>query len=98
MNSIYEIFIISVKYFLYKKSDLEKYELTDFVNIYKSPYNFYEQYFNDISKNQIDFDLMMFWDFVGSLTYEYCNFTITSILFFVLNSILIVFIGSFDFL
>ena len=98
MNSLYEIFIISIKYFLYKKSDLEKYELTDFVSRYKSPYNFYEQYFNDISKNEIDFDLMMFWDFVGSLIYEYCNYTFTSILFFVLNSILIIFIGSFDFL
>ena len=98
MNSLYEIFIISVKYFLYKKSDLEEYDLTDFVSRYKSPYNFYEQYFNDISKNEIDFDLMMFWDFVGSLVYEYCNYTFTSILFFVLNSILIIFIGSFDFL
>ena len=98
LNSLYEIFIISIKYFLYKKSDLEKNELTDFVSLYKSKYNFYKQYFNDISKNEIDFDLMMFWNFLGSLLYKYCNFTFTSILLFLLNIILFVFIGGFDYL
>ena len=98
MNSLYEIFKISIQYFLYKKSELEKYGLTDFESLYNSSYNFYEQYFNDISNNEVDFDLMMFWDFFGSLFYEYFNFGCTAIFFFILNIILLAFIGGFDFL
>ena len=98
MNSLYEILIISIQNFLYKKSDLEKYDLTDFESYYNSSYNFYEQYFNDISKNEVDFDLMMFWDFVGSFVYKYCEFECTSFLFLILNIIFLVLIGGFDFL
>ena len=88
----------SVQYFLYKKSDLELYGLTDFENLFNSSYNFYNQYFTDISNNEVDFDLMMFWDFVGSLFYECCDFVGTSITFFLFNVILLVLIGGFNFL
>ena len=41
---------------------------------------------------------MMFWNFVGSLFYESCDFVGTSIIFFLLNIILLVLIGGFNFL
>ena len=98
LESLYEIFVNSVQYFLYKKSDLELYGLIDFENLFNSSYNFYNQYFTDISNNEVDFDLMMFWDFVGSLFYECCDFVGTSITFFLFNVILLVLIGGFNFL
>ena len=98
MTSLYEIFINSIQYYLWKKSDLEKNELTDFESIYNSSYNFYEQFFEDLSNNEVDFDLMMFWDFFGSLLYDYLGFSGTSILFLILNIALIAFIGGFEFL
>ena len=58
MNSLFEIFKFSVECF-YKQSDLEKYNLTDFTSRFNSSYNFYEQFFNDISNNNVDFNLMM---------------------------------------
>ena len=88
----------SIQYFLYKKSDLELHGLTDFENLFNSSYNFYNQYFTDISNNEVDFDLMMFWDFIGSFFYECCDFVGTSIIFFILNIILLVLIGGFNFL
>ena len=98
LESLYEIFINSVQYFLYKKSDLESHSLTDFESLYNSSYNFYNQYYKDISSNKVDFDLIMFWDFVGSLFYECFDFVGTSILFFLLNVILLILIGGFNFL
>ena len=98
MNSLFEILKKSLKYFLWKKSNLEEYELTDIENRYNSQYNFYEQYFNDISKNEVDFDLIMFWDFLGSFFYDYFSYTCTSIFFLIVNSIILAFIGGFDFL
>ena len=98
LESLYQIFVNSIQYFLYKKSDLELYELTDFENRFNSSYNFYNQYYIDISNNEVDYDLMMFWDFVGSFFYECMDFTGTSILFFLLNVILLVLIGGFNFL
>ena len=98
MYSLFEILKKSLKYFLWKKSDLEEYELTDIEARYNSPYNFYEQYFNDIPKNEVDFDLIMFWDFLGSFFYNYFSFTCTSIFFLIVNSITLAFIGGFDFL
>ena len=98
MTSLYEVFINSIQYYLWKKSDLEKNELTDFESIYNSSYNFYEQFFEDLSNNEVDFDLMMFWDFFGSLLYDYLGFSGTSILFLILNIALIAFIGGFEFL
>ena len=41
---------------------------------------------------------MMFWDFFGSLLYDYLGFSGTSILFLILNIALIAFIGGFEFL
>ena len=98
MNSLYEVFTKSVQYYLWKKSDLEKNELTTLESIYNSPYNFYSQFFNDISNNEIDFDLMMFWDFFGSFLYDYTGFTCSSILFLLLNITILAFIGGFEFL
>ena len=100
MNSLFEIFKFSVKCFFYKQSDLEKYNLTDFTNRFNSSYNFYEQFFNDIynNNNNVDFDLMMFWDFIGFFMCKYCGFKCTYIFFFILNSALLVLIGGFDFL
>ncbi len=98
LESLSEIFVNSIQYFFYKQSDLELYGLTDFENLFNSSYNFYNQYFTDISNNEVDFDLMMFWDFVGSLFYECCDFVGTSIIFFLLNVILLVLIGGFNFL
>ena len=88
----------SVEYFLWKNSDFEKNELIDIENRYNSSYNFYEQYFNDISKNEVDFDLIMFWNFLGSFLYKYFSFTCTSIFFLIVNSIILAFIGGFDYL
>ena len=98
MNSLYEVFTNSVQYYLRKKSDLEKNESTDLESIYNSPYNFYFQFFNDISNNEIDFDLMMFWDFFGSFLYDYSGFKCSSILFLLLNIVLLSLIGGFEFL
>ena len=98
MDSLFEIFKNSIQYFIWKKSDLEKYELTDIESRFNSPYNFYEQYFNDISQNDVDFDLIMFWDFFGSFLYDSFDFTCTSIFFLIVNSLSLAFIGGFDFL
>ena len=78
LESLYEIFVKSIQYFLYKKSDLELYELTDFGNRFNSSYNFYSQYYHDISNNEVDFDLMMFWNFIGSLFFECFDFIVTN--------------------
>ena len=96
MDSLFEVFKNSFQYFLLKKSDLEEKELTDFESRFNSSYNFYEQFFNDISNNKIDFDIIMFWDIIGSLFYEYFNFICTSIFFFLINVALLAFIAGFD--
>ena len=98
MDSLFEVFKNSIQYFLWKKSDLESKELTDFESRFNSSYNFYGQYFTDISKNKVNFDLIMFWDFIGSLFYYYYDFTCSSIFFFLLNLSLIIFIRGFNFL
>ena len=67
MYSLYEIFTNSIKCYLWEESELEKNESNDFESLYNSPYNFYKQFFSDISNNEVDFDLMLFWDFLGSL-------------------------------
>ena len=82
INSLFEIWKFSIKCFFYKQSDLSKYNLTDFASRFNSSYNFYEQYFNDIYNNNVDFDLIMFWDFIGSLMCKYCGFNYTFIFFF----------------
>ena len=85
MNSLFEIFKFSLKCFLYKQSDLEKYNLTDFTNRFNFSYNNYGQFFNDIYNNNVDFDLMMFWDFIGFFMCKYCGFKCTYIFFFVIK-------------
>ena len=98
MDSLLTVFKNDIKYFLWEKSDLESKELTDFESRFNSSYNFYKQFFNDISKNKVDFDLIMFWDFIGLLLYEYFNFTCTSIFLFIVNIILLIIIGNYDYL
>jgi len=85
INSLFEIFKFSLKCFLYKQSDLEKYNLTDFTNRFNFSYNNYGQFFNDIYNNNVDFDLMMFWDFIGFFMCKYCGFKCTYIFFFVIK-------------
>jgi hypothetical protein len=48
--------------------------------------------------NNVYFDLIMFWDFIGSLICKYCGFNCTFIFFFLLNTGLLVLIGGFDLL
>ena len=98
LNSLYEIFKNSIKYFLWEESELEKDRLIDFESYYNSSYNFYEQYYKDLSENEVDFDLMMFWDFLGSFLYDSFNFGCASIFFFIVNLIVLAFIGGFNFL
>ena len=98
MESFYEFWINSIQYFLYKESKLEKDGLTDFENLFNSSYNFYEHYFEYISSNEVNFDLMFFWDFVGGVLYDNCDFTCTAIIFLIINTAVLSFIGAFDYL
>ena len=98
LNSLYQIFKNSIKYFLWEESELEKNRLIDFESYYNSSYNFYEQYYKDLNENEVDFDLMMFWDFLGSFFYDSFNFGCASIFFFINNLIVLAFIGGFNFL
>ena len=99
MDTLFDFFFDSLKYFLYKTSDLEKFNLTDFKSLYLSPYNFYTNYFEHISNNKVEFDLMMFWDFIGLIFYKYCGYKFTYISSFIFSSIFIIFfILQFDFL
>ena len=98
MDSLFKVLKASLKFFLLEKSDIEEKELTDFQSLYNSPYNFYAQYFKDLSENKIDFDLIMFWDFIGLLFNNYFQFTCTSIFFLLINLIILALIFRFDFL
>ena len=98
MESFYEFWINSIQFFLYKESKLEKDGLTDFENLFNSSYNFYEHYFEYISSNEVNFDLMFFWDFVGGVLYDNCDFTCTAIIFLIINTAVLSFIGAFDYL
>ena len=91
MDTLFNFFFDSLKYFLYKTSDLEKFNLTDFKSLYLSPYNFYTNYFEHISNNKVEFDLMMFWDFIGLIFYKYCGYKFTYISSFIFSSIFIIF-------
>ena len=84
--------------YLFKKSNLEKNNLTDFKNLFLSSYNFYENYYQYISSNDVDFNLIMFWDFLGLFSKKYCGFSCTSFIYILLSSILIVLILAFNFL
>ena len=98
MDALFKTFKVSLKNFLYKKSYLDKYKLTDYKNRFLSSYNFYEIYFKSISSNDIDLDLIMFWDFIGLFLQKYCGITCTSIICLILSFILLVLISAFDYL
>ena len=98
MDALFKTFKVSLKNFLYKKSYLDKYKLTDYKNRFLSSYNFYEIFFKSISSNDIDLDLIMFWDFIGLFLQKYCGITCTSIICLILSSILLVLISAFDYL
>ena len=73
MNTLFDVFFDALKYFIYKKSELQEFNLTDYKSRYLSSYNFYERFFEYISDNEVEFDLMMFWDFVGMFLQKYCG-------------------------
>ena len=98
MDSLFKVLKDSLNFFLLEESDIEEKELTDFKSLYNSPYNFYAQYFKDLSENKIDLDLIMFWDFIGLLFNNYFQFTCTSIFFLLANLIILALIFRFDFL
>ena len=98
MDTLFKTLKVDLKNYLFKKSNLEKNNLTDFKNIFLSSYNFYENYYQYISSNDIDFNLIMFWDFLGLFLMKYCGFSCTSFIYILLSSILIVLILAFNFL
>ena len=98
MDTLFDVFFDGLKYFIYKKSELQEYNLTDYKSRYLSSYNFYERFFEHISDNEVEFDLMMFWDFVGMFLQKYCGYSFTYIICFILSLIFLVLIGGFDFL
>ena len=98
MNTLFDVFFDALKYFIYKKSELQEFNLTDYKSRYLSSYNFYERFFEYISDNEVEFDLMMFWDFVGMFLQKYCGYSFTYIICFILSLIFLVLIGGFDFL
>ena len=98
MNSLLEVLKNSTKYYLYKKSDLEEQNLTDYTSRFNSKYNFYTHLFTEISNNEVDFDLIMFWDFVGLILYKNYGFKCTSIVSLLFISVILILIRFFDFL
>ena len=98
MDTLYSIIVFAIKDFIHKKNYLKKGKSTDFKSLFLSPYNFYERFFDHISNNEIDFDLMMFWDFIGLLLYEGYGFKCSSIICLIFNSLILLLINSFDFL
>ena len=98
MDTLFDVFFDGLKYFIYKKSELQEYNLTDYKSRYLSSYNFYERFFEHISDNEVEFDLMMFWDFVGMFLQKYCGYRFTYIICFFLSCIFLVLIFGFDYL
>ena len=98
LNTLFNTLIVAIKNFLYKKTYIEKNKLIDFKSRFLSSYNFYERYYDHISSNDIDFDLIMFWDFIGLLLYESYGFKCSSIICLILNSLFLLLIYTFDFL
>ena len=98
LDTLFTTLIVAIKNFLYKKTYLEKNKLIDFKSRFLSSYNFYERYYDHISSNDIDFDLMMFWDFIGLLLYESYGFKCSSIICLVLSSLFLLLLYTFDFL
>ena len=98
MDNLFKNLKVSLKNFLFKKSYLEKFKLTDFKSRFLSSYNFYERYFNNISTNEINFNLIMFWNFTGLFLYKNFRYKTSVTICFVISILLLILIFAFDFL
>ena len=100
INVIGIFLIISIKDTLHKLfvSSL-KCKLEIFCNIedFKNQSNYFEFFRKESSKESLNFNLMMFWSFVGIKFLKSLGFIITSFIFLILNTIMILLIYVIDF-
>ena len=66
-------------------------------NEFENQSNFFDFFLGEFSKEPINFNLMMFWSFIGIKCLKTCGFRKTSIAFHFLNSLVILIIYNFDF-
>ena len=87
---LYNLFVSSLKCNFH---NIFNYDRKEFINQTVFFYNFY----NESIKISVDFNLMMFWNFIGLKCLNSCGFRKTSVAFLILNSIMIFTIIFFDF-
>ena len=69
------------------------YDTKEFIN----QTNFFNNFYNESLKISVDFNLLMFWSFIGLKCLKSCGFRKTSVAFLILNIIMILTIYFFDF-
>ena len=74
--------------------EIKKFSIDDF----NKKYNFYYMFFENVKKESYDFNLMMFFSFLGDLTLNSCNFQISIFIFGLISSFGITDILVFSFL
>ena len=86
-----------IYYFKYLRNDKDQliiFSIQDF----NDNYNFYNLFYEDTKKETFDFNLMMLSGFLGDIILKSKGFRVSTIIFFIMNSISIFLIRSFGFL
>lgn len=91
-NLLSDIFFTSLKYKIYNFINKD-YDKNEIINHTYFLYIFYDESI----KVSVDFNLIMFWNFIGLKCLKSCGFRKTSVVFLILNSIMIFTINFFDF-
>ena len=98
MKIIFEIFKNSIKTYFSsirkEKSEIIKFSIDDFNN----KYNFYYMFFEQVKKESYDFNIMMFFSFIGEATLKATEFRFSIFIFGLITGIGILNIFIFSFL
>ena len=99
MNSISTILKKSIKYYFVKDKFDEKYSKEDkYLKYYETNYNFYQIFFKESLKNSLDFNLIMFSNFIGFILLRLVGFYLSSFIFLSINMISFSRIANFNFM
>ena len=99
MNVVYDFFFYSIKSFFFDNNDKQYSNDKDenFCYFYNSPYNFYKSFYKYSLNKNLDFNLIMFMDFLGKIILKWLGFKISSLIFLLINNISLFLIYNFDF-
>lgn len=99
MNVVVDFLLYSIKSFFFDNNDKQYSNDKDenFCYFYNSPYNFYKSFFKYSLNKNLDFNLIMFMDFLGKIILKWLGFKISSLIFLLINSISLFLIYNFDF-